>query len=241
VPLPASCTYDVTYQPSEVGKHEIVVGLKNPAAPQYFEHIKDSPFHANITQGTDANKTKVFGPGLEDGVQDNLPTYFNIESRDRNGQPVRKGGDPFEVKIQGPKGDVPATVHDNGDGTYRVDYAPQDAGNHVIKVELKNKPVAQSPYTVNVKEGADHNTSGIESFQFVIRARTKTGKDMSRGGEKFEVAVQGPSGQHPVQLRDAGNGTYVVTYSIPPVQGAFNFSVKVNGNHIQGSPFSHSH
>jgi filamin len=234
-------TYDVTYQANEVGKHEIVVGLKNPAAPQYFEHIKDSPFQVNIIQGTDPSKTRVYGPGLEDGVQDNLPTHFTIEARDRKGNPVPRGGDPFEVKIQGPRGAVPAEVVDNGNGTYTVNYAPEDAGQHRIDVTLKNKPVANSPYSVNVREGADHRTSGIESFQFVIRARTKSGKDMQRGGEKFEVGIRGPSGQIQANVQDVGNGTYVVSYKIPPQKGQFQFDIKVNGQHIQGSPFSHSH
>jgi filamin len=234
-------TYTVTYNPTEVGKHEIVVGLKNPVAPQYWEHIKDSPFSVNVVPGTDADKTRVYGPGIEDGVQDNLPTHFNIEARDRLGNPIREGGDPFDVKIHGPKGEVPAKITDNGDGTYRVDYAPEHAGNHRIDVTLRDKPVAKSPYNINVKEGADHNTSLIEGFQFTIRAKTKTGKDMNRGGEKFEVAANGPSGQVPVKLVDSGNGTYVVSYAIPPAKGTWTFDVKVNGHHIQGSPFHHNH
>jgi filamin len=234
-------TYSVQYNPTEIGQHDITVGLKNPVKPQYWEHIRDSPFKANIVAGTDASKTRVFGPGLEEGVQDNLPTFFTIEARDRNGNPMGKGGDPFEVKIAGPRGNVPAEVIDNGDGTYTVNYAPQDAGQHRIDVTLKDKPVANSPYHVNVREGADHRTSGIESFQFVIRARTKTGKEMTRGGEKFEVKAHGPQGEVPLRLQDQGNGLYVVTYSLPPVKGSFSFDVKVNGQHIQGSPFTHNH
>jgi filamin len=234
-------TYSVAYNPTEIGRHEVVVGLKNPVAPQYWEHIRDSPFHPQIGPGTDAGKTRVYGPGIEDGVQDNLPTHFTIEARDRNGNPMKKGGDPFDVKIAGPHGPVPAHISDNGDGTYTVKYAPEHAGNHRIDVTLKNKPVANSPYNVNVREGADHTTSFIEGFQFVIRARTKTGKDMTRGGEKFEVTGSGPTGAIPVRVNDAGNGTYVVNYAIPPSKGAFKFDVKVNGQNIQGAPFTHNH
>jgi filamin len=234
-------TYTVTYQANEVGTHEITVGLKNPVAPQYWEHIKDSPFKVPVVPGTDASQSRVWGPGVEDGVQDNLPTHFNIEARDKKGNPIREGGDPFEVKITGPKGEVPHKLTDNGDGTYRVDYAPEHAGNHRIDVGLRKKPVANSPYNINVREGADHNTSFIEGFQFVIRARTKSGKDMSRGGEKFEVKGSGPSGEVPVKLSDLGNGLYQVNYAIPPAKGTWKFDIKVNGQHIQGSPFAHNH
>lgn len=46
-----------------------------------------------------------------------------------------KGGDPFKVEIQGPKGNnLPVDIKDNGDGTYTVNYQPQDAGMSYIGV-----------------------------------------------------------------------------------------------------------
>jgi len=233
-------TWDVEYQPKQVGVHEVTVGLKNPAAPVYFDHLKDSPFKVNIVPGCDASKTKVYGPGIEDGVQDNLPTHFTIEARDTNGNPMGKGGDPFEVKIAGPKGDVPAQVVDNGDGTYTVNFAPEDAGKHKIDVKLKGKDVANAPYTINVREGADHNTSGIESYQFTIRAKTKRGANMTRGGEKFTAEITGPQGKlTDVQLRDNNDGSYTVTYKLPEgAKGRFTYEVKVNGKNIAGSPWT---
>jgi hypothetical protein len=54
-----------------------------------------------------------FGPGLEDKVTDQLPTHFTIQSKDRNGNDMKNGGDPFEVSVQGPNGEVPATIKDN--------------------------------------------------------------------------------------------------------------------------------
>lgn len=48
----------------------------------------------------------------------------------RNGNNLDKGGDPFDVKIQGPNGPVDAKIKDNQDGTYTVDYKPDDAGKH---------------------------------------------------------------------------------------------------------------
>lgn len=232
-------TYTVTYQPTDPGQHEITVGLKNPVAPQYWEHIKDSPFHVGIVDGTDPAKSRVYGPGIEDGVQDNLPTHFTIEARTPSGQPLGKGGDPFEVTVNGPNGDVPAEVTDNGDGTYSVTYAPEDAGNHKVQVNLKGSPVANAPYNVDVKEGASHKNSGIGDFQFVIQARTKSNKPMTKGGQKFTVEGKGPSGPVEVKLVDIGNGTYVVSYHIEPEPGTYKFDATINGQHIKGSPFEH--
>jgi filamin len=223
-------TWTVTYQAQDNGQHDVTVHLTTQT-------------RVGIAIGTDASKTKVHGPGIQpEGVQDNLPTHFFIESVGTDGQPVRKGGDPFEVKITGPKGDVPAKITDNGDGTYRVDYAPQDAGPTRIDVTLKNKPVADSPYNINVREGADHTTSFIDAQQFVVRARTKTGKNMTKGGEAFTATVQGPAGPHQVQLADKNDGTYVVSYNLPAAQkGNYAFSVQVTKKDIVGSPFNVSY
>jgi len=218
-------TYTVTYQPLDEGHHDVVVNLKQT-------------LRVGIAVGTDAGKTKVFGPGLEDGVQDNLPTFFNIHAHGTDGQPMRQGGDPFVVKITGPQGDVPAKLTDNGDGTYKVDYAPDHAGPHKVEVHLRDQHVANSPYTVNVKEGADHNTSFIESAVMVIRGRTKKNQNMTRGGENFSVAIEGPAGPVKNVLKDNQDGTYTDTYSLSPeARGAYNFHLQVNKKEIQGSPF----
>jgi len=224
-------TWTVTYQAQDSGQHDVVLALT-------------AQTRVGINVGTDASKTKVFGPGVQpEGVQDNLPTYFNIEAIGTDGRPMGKGGDPFEVKITGPRGDVPSHITDNGDGTYRVDYAPEHAGPTRIDVTLRQKPVADSPYNINVREGADHNTSFIEANSFVIRARTKRNQNMTRGGEKFLANAAAPhGGAHPVQLTDNQNGTYTVQYSLPHDQkGRYQFTVQVNKNHILGSPYAVSY
>jgi len=226
-------TYNVAYQATKVGKHTIVVGLKNPVVPTNFEHIKDSPFHPVITQGTDPTKSVVFGDGVTDGkVQDNLPTQFNIESRDREGKKVPRGGDDYKVTVQGPSGPVPATVKDNQDGSYVVDYQPQEAGPHKIVVELRKKPVANSPYHVNVREGADHRTSAIDKITIVVQSKTKSGANMKKGGEPFEFSSNAPGFAH----HDNNDGTYTLTFGPVPAGGNYNLSMKVNGKDIQGSP-----
>jgi filamin len=225
-------TYSVTYQANKVGKHTIVVGLKNPVIPSNWEHIKDSPFHPTITQGTSADKTVVYGPGIEDGVKDNEPTHFTIEARDPEGAKVNRGGDPFDVKVQGPSGPVPAKLKDNGDGTYRVEYAPEEAGPHRIDVTLKGKPVAKSPYHVNVVEGADWKTSGIKHYTIVVQARNKRGGNMTKGGDKFTAKVGG----HDARIEDRGDGTYVLAFDAPT--SGFKVDIEIDGKNIKNTPLS---
>jgi len=233
-------TFAVSYQPKEAGVHVVDVVLRQKHTPLFYDHIKDSPFSVPVEAGTDSGQSIAFGPGLEDKVEDTLPTSFTIQARDKDGKDMKKGGDPFVVKIDGPKGPIEAKVSDNGDGTYNVDYQPTDAGKHKVDVTLKGKGVKGNPFSVNVKEGADEHHSGIESFTFTIRAKTKKGENKRDGGDKFKVAIAGPSGPVPnVNLKDNGDGTYLASYKLPG-SGDYTVDVTLNGNHIKGSPWKQS-
>jgi len=212
-------TFKVTYQATQVGEHgmKVTTRMGLPKAKQ----------------GTDSSKTLVYGPGVEDGkVQDNLPTHFTIESRDRDGNKVPRGGDPYEVNIQGPNGPVESKITDNNDGTYTVEYAPSDAGKHKIDVTLKEKAVAKSPYHVNVKEGADHRTSCIGGIVFTIQSKTKSGKNLDRGGEPFSADSDLPE----FAWKDNGNGTYTASAGTIAAGATHTLDVKVNDNSIVGCP-----
>jgi filamin len=230
-------TYTVNYQPVDPGDHRVDVILRNKV-PVYYDHIKDSPYFVPIQPGTDAANSLVWGPGLED-VYDTKPAEFFIKARDRDGNDMGKGGDPFEVQVVGPNGDVPAKVADNNDGTYTVNYQPTDHGKHTIYVTLKNNAVAKSPYTVNVKEGADYHHTFIEKFQFTIRTKTKSNQFKTVGGETFNIVIKGPNGNIPSELidtHDNKDGSYTVNYSLP-AKGDYNITVHLNNNDIQGSPY----
>jgi len=213
-------TFTVTYQTVDQGQHDVVA-------------ILTAQTSVGISVGTDASKSRVYGPALEGRVQDNLPTKLFIESIGTDGQPMRKGGDPYVVKVTGPKGPVNVDLKDNGDGTYVAAFAPDDAGQHKIEVTLRDKQVANSPYTINVEEGADHKTSFIEVSSFVVRARTKRNQNMSRGGEKFVATLNGTNSN----VQDNGNGTYTVSYGPSQAGSSNQVSVQVNSRDIVGSPF----
>jgi len=230
-------TYTVSYQPVDPGHHRVDCMLRIKY-PLYYDHIKDSPYVVDIKPGTDASNSLVWGPGLED-VYDTKPATFFIKARDRDGNDMGRGGDPFEVQVQGPHGDVPVSLADNNDGTYTAVYSPTDAGKHTIYVTLKNNAVAKSPYTVNVKEGAAFENTFIDKFQFNIRTKTKSNAFKTVGGESFKVVIDGPSGEVPSQhidIHDNSDGSYTVMYSLP-TPGDYKLNVLLNDHHILGSPF----
>jgi len=229
-------TFSVSYQAVDPGLHVIHVILRSKV-PLYYDHIKDSPYNVDIIAGTDPSASLVYGPGLLD-VYDTKPAQFFIKARDRDGHDMGRGGDPFLVTINGPNGPVPAHTTDNGDGTYTVDYEPEDHGNHLIAVTLRGKPVANSPYNVNVKEGASWEYTNVERYQFTIRSKTKSGANKLVGGEAFSIAIEdsNQSSVDDISVSDIGDGSYVCDFALP-APGDYNLSIKLNGHDIRGSPF----
>eukprot|EP01101_Sappina_pedata_P002915 TRINITY_DN1312_c0_g1_i2.p1 TRINITY_DN1312_c0_g1~~TRINITY_DN1312_c0_g1_i2.p1 ORF type:complete len:1238 (+),score=740.08 TRINITY_DN1312_c0_g1_i2:52-3765(+) len=230
-------TYTASYQPNDPGDHKVDVILRSKA-PLFFDHIKDSPYYVPIVPGTDSTHSLVWGPGLEEAF-DTKPAVFYIKSRDRFENDMGKGGDPYEVQVVGPNGDVPSEIVDNDDGTYTVTYHPSEHGPTTIYVNLKNNAVANSPYKINVKEGAAHGFTFVEKFQFTIRSKTKSNNYKTVGGETFNVTITGPNGavaSELIDIHDLNDGSYQVNYSLP-APGDFTISVKLNEENIQGSPY----
>jgi len=231
-------TYSVKYKPNIPGPYHIDVIERNPAKPLYYDHIKNSPIDLNIDPGTDASMCTAYGPGLEPGNLDTHPAEFTIQARDIFGNPRTEGGDPFQVEVVGPNGAVPVDIKDNNDGTYHVEYKPDDAGPYNIAVTLDDKNIKGSVFHVDIKPGASPDTTSIEDYKFTIRTRDKRGKNMREGGENVQVKITGPGGTEvPVDIKDLKNGAYLVSYQLGPKSGEYTVAVTINGEYILGSPF----
>jgi len=234
-------TYSVEYHPTTAGKYHIDVVQRNKGKPLFYDHISNSPIDVIIEPGIDPSKCIAFGPGLEDGVVDTRPTSFTIQSKDSNGNNLTEGGDPFEVLINGPDGDMKPEVVDNNNGTYTVNYQPDTSGEHKVNVLLDKVPIGGSPFTVNVKAGADYSSSFVEKFTFLIRTRDRRGNNRTIGGDNVTCTITDPNNKplKDVELKDVGDGTYLVIYSLPEdyVPGEYLISSQIDGRDIKGSPW----
>lgn len=193
-----------------------------------------------VLPGTDPSGCFAYGPGLEDNILDTLPTEFFIQAADKDGNKMDKGGDPFIVDIKDAEGnDVPFDLTDNEDGTYKVAYKPNGPGEQKVNVDLRGKPIKNSPLTVNIKAGASAY-SVVEDYTFTIQAKTAAGENRLEGGEDFQITIEGPEGPvETVQVKDKGNGKYKVVYSLPDPCVQYTISATINGEHIRGSPWNH--
>ena len=95
-------------------------------------------------------------PFLGEGVTKLItrkPTNFLIHAVDKNGQPIKEGGDEFVVTVSG-AASVPAKVRDNRDGTYTVRYVPPESGEYKVQVQLYGKEdIRGSPFKVFSERG----------------------------------------------------------------------------------------
>ena len=237
-------TYTGSYAPVRPVEHTVSVALRNPAEPLYFEHVGKSPYKVDVAPGIDAEKCVIDGEGVEDGQVENVhPTQFTIHAKDINGDDIKKGGETFDVTVTGPDGkpiEKAPQVTDNGDGTYTVEYAPQEAGPHVVSVELKGKKVADSPYNIEVAEGADEEETTVGHYGFTIIARDRFGEPMTTGGARVDVEIRldAPDAQpiEGITVTDNGDGTYTSEYDIEE-PGEYIISIKINGRRLKGTPF----
>ncbi len=111
----------------------------------------------------DANKSRMFGPGLE-RAQVNATATFVVETRNAKGQPIRVGGHPFRLVVEGPSpGQDPdiQSIVDNEDGTYTAKYIPKATGVHTVRVTLRGQNVAQSPVRVMADPAPEMASRGL--------------------------------------------------------------------------------
>jgi len=222
-------TYDVTYQTEEPGDYKVDVKLDGtPVA-----HL---PVNVNIRAAPSAHNSYAEGPGLEpDHVFDNEPSTFTIHAHDPKGNPLTQGGDNFKVHVSGPE-HVEPTVVDNGDGTYKVTYAPETAGDYDVNVTLDGHSIKGAPHHVSVKEGTDVGLSGFGSFTLTVVAKDKKGNNKTFGGDKFEVTIRGPAEQIELKAYDNNDGSYTAAYALVG-SGSYAVHVQLNSKNIEGSPF----
>ncbi|XP_015782662.1 filamin-A isoform X2 [Tetranychus urticae] len=128
--------YDVSYLPPPEGS-KCNVNVKYGGQP-----IPGSPFQMKVKPMTEPQNVKLSGPGIAKTIPASFPAEFTIDAKNAGyGRP--------EVKIQAPDGSkCKASIIDNQDGTYKVNYTPDDVGNYKIGVTFGGKPVPGAPITV---------------------------------------------------------------------------------------------
>jgi len=169
-----------------------------------------------------------------------LPITFTIHSKNPSGSVLKRGGERFAIKILGPAPAhtrVASKVLDKRDGDYNVTFEPSLPGKHTITVTHYGRQLTGSPFTVEVEEAADAETSSMVKFMFKVQARNSSGKAKRKGGDKFEVFVIGPDGPvENIQVSDITDGSYLIQWT-PSESGEYWIDATLNSNTVNGFPW----
>jgi len=169
---------------------------------------------------------------------------FNVEVKDDDQIPV--DCDVYKLTVQISQGlkKISGQVDRLGVGKYKASFTPFGPGEMVVSLIYGGEPVIQTTVTWDLSIDPGHteviNPPGHvlvgHQHTFTIQARADNGQDLNVGGEKFDVAVSGPSGgTQGLVVRDERTGKYVVRFTLTK-PGTYKFFISLSGADIIGSP-----
>ena len=223
-------TYTVEYCPNEVGLYTINVHIMG-------QHINGSPFACKCIDPNKctierSDKTAIVGH----------PISFQISTLDAG--EVIVGDEELQVQIQGPTSSVSAnTEKTTHEGTYTVEYCPNEVGQYTINVHIMGQHINGSPFACKC---IDPNKCTIErsdktaivGHPISFQISTLDAGEVIVGDEELQVQIQGPTSSVSANTeKTTHEGTYTVEYC-PNEVGLYTINVHIMGQHINGSPFA---
>ncbi|KAG6796011.1 filamin-A [Apis mellifera caucasica] len=207
-------TCSVAFTPRVVGEHRISVSHRNVP-------VIGSPFSCKVYDVT-AIKVKDAKHGVI-----GMPVTFLVETS-------QAGPGNLEVTVNG--GRVPTSAQAQGPHTYAISFTPREPIVHTVDLRFNGEDVPGSPFSCQVSDTAKVIiTEGLEKVS-VNRLTTFTIEaDISLGTPIVEVLS--PTRESlPIHVKQSGHGCYTAGFT-PKDVGDHSVEVKINGLHVEGSPF----
>ena len=188
----------------------------------------------------DPGKVKVFGPGLKPtGLDTNVPVAeFTVDPRGA-------GDGKITATVVSPDGPIECKLEPQRNGTTKCSYVPTNAGDYEVEVKFNGIHVGESPYKVNVSQGADALACvaygpGVEGGDIRAESPTEFWVETEGAGEgELDIIVRGPKIpllKREIEITKEGDDKYHVEYT-PRQAGPHSVEVTYSGLHIKDSPF----
>ncbi|CAH1781771.1 unnamed protein product [Owenia fusiformis] len=184
------------------------------------------PGSTRIVEVTDASAVTVKGAGL-DLVPINKLTWFEVTTNNA-------GAGIVAVKISSPtRLPVQNEIVDIKDGTYKVEYIPNEVGTYSYEVTYADLLVPGNPFTCKVYDTSAIRVSPIPDG--ILAMPVAFTVDVSEAGEgQLEIMVQ--NGDVPNVVKLQSRGVFLVTF-IPETTDIHIIDIIFNGEVVLGSPF----
>lgn len=130
-------------------------------------------------------------------------------------------------------------VQNNGDGTYTVQYVPNEVGPYTLDVTYENIPVPGSTFRTQAIPGCDPRRvkvygpgleGGITNTPCQFTVETK-----GCGQGSLSLAIEGPS-EAKMFCKENQNGVCIMEY-LPMKAGPYDITIKYADQDVPGSPF----
>uniref|UniRef100_A0A8C5FXD9 Filamin B n=1 Tax=Gadus morhua TaxID=8049 RepID=A0A8C5FXD9_GADMO len=223
-------THSVSYSPSIEGVHSLAVKYAGQDVPR-------SPFKLRVQPTHDASRVQASGPGLTSGVPASLPTNFTVDASEA-------GLAELEVAVTDQDGKaMPASIHDNGDGTWLVSYLPDRTGRYGVRITYGGQDVPMSPYRVRATPSGDASQCKVSGRG--VGPTVAVGEELAllvdtrqagKGG--LSCVVVEPDGSEVLaRVVENPDGTYDIFYTAD-APGTYRIYVRFGGQDVARSPFT---
>lgn len=144
-------TYEISFTAEEAG--EYALEILHQRSKEDAENITGFPVDLTVVPDdvSDPSKTKAQGEGLSKAVS-NHPAQFTVITFDKFGNQRAKGGDEVKVTLLNKKKEttLAAEVTDLEDGTYEVNYLPNNVGLYEITITVNKESISKEPFILKV-------------------------------------------------------------------------------------------
>jgi len=204
-------TARVEFCPRVVGEHKIAISYRQVP-------VAGSPFPCKVY---DVNAIKV--KPVAQGTVGQAVTFLVETSQ--------AGPGNLEVTVNG--GRVGTTAHTQGPHTYAISFTPRQATPHTVDLKFNGKNVPGSPFTCNVSDVGRVLTLAEDKISVGKVASFKI--DCGALGPPQVQVISSMRNQLPVTVTQQGKN-YVASFT-PKHVGDHSIEVKLDGSHVEGSPF----
>ncbi|CAF1246383.1 unnamed protein product [Rotaria sordida] len=199
---------------------------------KYYGHIENNDDIKDDSLVGEQNRkslVRAFGDGLRQAQLD-IQTSFTVDAL-----AALNPDDDVKVVVTTPsKQTCHMQVINNRNGTWTVNYIPNEVGETYIDVFFGTELVCGSPFKVNVFDINQIHVSNIDSG--TVGHLVKFHIDASEAGVgQLEIVIQ--DGRIPCDAISCGSFQFDATF-LPNEPGRYTIDIKFNGLPIPGSPFS---